>query len=186
MLKQTFVLLMALVFVFSCGDNGQEKAQTQEIAELTVSELLAQPADYVDKPIRIEGMVVHVCRHGGKKMFITSGKSGERIKITTGPDISAFELALEGKDVIVEGVFKEQRIDGAYLDQKEADLSASTKIEAGHEGHDHEADTTDTSEKELAKKQIDDLRKQLEQCEFDHLSFYSVECTKFTEKEANL
>lgn len=197
MLKKLFFLVLTVSFILSCGTKTEQI--TEKVTELTISQAIQQAEQLIDKPVKLEGTVVHICKHGGKRMFLTGDDStGERLKITTGENVAAFEMTLEGSVVIVEGVVREQRIDAAYLDQREADLAANVKSEKGEvehegkehapehagEGQEHDQDGEDDhhdKEQELAKLKA--LRDKLAESGKDYLAFYSVECKKITEKK---
>lgn len=230
MLKKMFLLALSLALIIGCSQKSDEA--TEAATEVTVAQAIQQADQYVDKAVKLEGTVVHVCTHGGKRMFITGENPDERLKITIGADIGAFDVSLEGSVVEVEGVMKEQRIDAAYIDQREADIASDEKSEKGeiehigeehshehdseshsheHADHDHDSgshkhehevhkhdsdshehehkdDEGDSSEddhhsKDAELKQLQALKQKLADSGKDYLSFYSVECTKFTEKK---
>jgi hypothetical protein len=113
MLKNLFMILMASVIVWSCG-NQQTTSQEQVVEEevvakeepkaVTLADFKANAETLVGKEIILEGTVIHVCKHGGQKMFITADDPDVRVKITPGEEMAAFETELEGSDVKVIGV----------------------------------------------------------------------------------
>lgn len=135
------VVTIALLFV-SCGNNAPE-----EKTILTVEQTLEQIQDLVDSTITIEGTVVHVCRHGGGKMFLVGENPESKIKIVAGDVVTMFERELEGSDVIVEGKIIELRIDEAYLIQWEQELTeeiaADTLAEVADEAVEGETEVSD-------------------------------------------
>jgi len=120
--------------------------------------------------------VDHVCKHGGKRMFIMGDKPEDRVKVESGEKIAAFDVALEGSDVKVIGVGQITKIDEAYLDNWEAEALAEeeehTEGEEEGAGDDHHGG---------ALEQIAALRKQLEDSDREYLGFYHVECVSFEE-----
>ena len=169
--------------------NSQERKADNAVAEetiveLNINELLADADSYVGKPVKISGTVDHVCREGGKKMFIFGDSAEDRIKITPGKKMNTFEVEMEGNDVTVEGILQEVRIDEEYIANMENDLQKSlTGKNVTDEGkHMGEKEGEQSgNEMEAQKSQIDQLKGQLESCGEDHLSFYSVECFKLEE-----
>ena len=188
MKKVLFVTVLSFV-LFSCGNNPQKTdnpVETEkEAVKLSISELLENPDKYVDQKIIISGTVDHVCRHGGKKMFILGINPDNRLKITTGEDISVFEVDLEGSDVTVEGVFIELRIDEEYLAKWEDELNKEKEEPAEHDEsaeHNHDGEQSGDQEHAEGLDQATSLRNKIKESGKDHISEYSVECSSFTEK----
>lgn len=176
MVQKLVILTCTALLIFSCGSE----TTTQDLPQLDVATLSSDVDDYVGKRVSVTGTVVHVCQHGGKRMFIIGEEPDPRFKITAGK-IGSFDAALEGSDVVVRGVIQEQKVDGAYLDTWEEGLDAEQKPEAGHEGHDHGTETDDHHEN--AQNQITALRKRLAESGKESISFYNLECESFDEKE---
>jgi hypothetical protein len=79
-------------------------AIAQEIAVIKPSDFPDQAEQYMGQKIQIEGMVVHVCKHGGKKMFIVGDDPDVRVKIDASDEVSVFKTELEGSTVMVQGI----------------------------------------------------------------------------------
>jgi hypothetical protein len=118
MLKNVFIILIAATFLMACGSQGtadqsEQTATTEEIVAetapmvLTLAEFQEKAESIVGKEVALEGSVIHVCKHGGKKMFITADDPEVRIKITTGEEMAAFDTELEGSYVKVRGIVEE-------------------------------------------------------------------------------
>jgi hypothetical protein len=56
--------------------------------------------------VEIKGMVVHVCREGGKKMFIIGEDPEMRVKITPSDKIGVFKPEMEGSTVAIKGIIE--------------------------------------------------------------------------------
>lgn len=187
MIKKVFLFAVIAVFFGACQNSSEQQQQTesenQEVAIITVEKFLTAPDSYVGKEIQIEGTTVHVCKNGGKRMFIIGEDPDERLQVKAGDEIPSFEVELEGSDVLVTGLVDELRIDEAYLTQWENELKADNpeselKIHKGEEGHEeHEGDP----EEEM--RQIENYRAQLKESGKDHLSFYSIVATDYEEKK---
>ncbi|OQX79828.1 MAG: hypothetical protein B6D64_04155 [Bacteroidetes bacterium 4484_276] len=183
--KKLFILsALAIIFVaYSNISTAQNKSKRNKTVKISCEDFLTSPDKYVGQEVVIEGTAVHVCKHGGKRMFIMGEDPDERIKITTGDEIAAFSEELEGSDVMVIGVVDELRIDETYLTNWENEVMANNpdsemKIHGGKEGHEHHDDDPDA---ELG--QINDLRAELKESGKDHLSFYSIIASKYKEKK---
>ena len=113
MIRNLFLMLLATVLIWSCG-NQQTASQEQTVEEevivdekpvaISLAEFKEKAEGLVGKEVMLEGSVIHVCKHGGQKMFITADDPDIRIKITTGEETAAFEPELEGSYVKVIGL----------------------------------------------------------------------------------
>ena len=102
-MQRTLILLAMIAFMGACGQSKQE---TAKIVSASVEELVANPHEYGNKQVALQGMVTHVCRHGGQKCFVV-GEDGEtQIRIVPGEGIDEFSIDLEGSTVAFKGVFK--------------------------------------------------------------------------------
>ena len=183
------LLLLAAMALLIAGCSG-EKAETTETAEaatteaapvvVTVADFNAHAADYVEKAVTVSGTVDHVCKHGGKKMFIMGEDPSERLKIEVGEGIPAFDIALEGSKVKITGVCKVFKMDAAYLDNWESEAcSAEAKtITGAGEHHDEEGEHDEVAE---TQAKIDAMRKQLAESGEEYIGFYHVAAVSFEE-----
>lgn len=174
MLKKTAIGILAACAIIACTSQATKEAATV----LSLSELTAQTGDFVGKTVQITGTVDHVCKHGGKRMYIAGETPEHRIKITTGEAVEAFDVALEGQEVEVVGIVEELRVDEAYLNDWEAKAT-------GTDEHSHEGEDEDHSHAEVEHHhqdtldQINGLREQLAESEKEYISFFSVKCESF-------
>jgi hypothetical protein len=182
-MKKILFIALAAIFFASCNNAPDNKtAEAQEIIVISVDDFWSNPDEFVGKDIAVEGLVMHVCQHGGKRMFIAGADPDERLQIKTGDDIPAFAVELEGSMLEIKGYLDELRIDEDYLATWEAELIADNpeselKIHRGEEGHQHEEDDA-----EYEWKQISRYREMLSETEEDHLSFYSLIAKSYVEK----
>lgn len=192
MIKNLMILMASAAILVSCGGNCEHaEGDTKEVkeekviekeVEKTVEAVVVAPADFeakagelVGKKIQMEGTAVHICSHGGKRLFI-GDENDNRIKITTGENMTAFDKEWEGSTVKVIGTIDELRIDEDYLNEWEAEINeVEDAHEAGKEVHTGEAGHEDHS-KEDKMAQINDYREQIKETEKGYLSFYSIVC----------
>ncbi|MBC8313953.1 MAG: hypothetical protein H8E51_00485 [Bacteroidetes bacterium] len=182
MIKKLLPLLfIGLMLAFACNQGPKETTEetTADSVLLAVATFNTDASAYVDQPVWIEGTAYHVCKHGGKRMFIVGDNDSVMVEITTGPDVVMFDEALVGSRVNVLGILKEERIDDKYLNEWEAEvMTPEENHEAGlHEGTKGHEDQPDEDKLE----QINDLREQLKESGNDYLSFYSIEAIYFEE-----
>ena len=93
--------------LFAQDANVKPVAVTSEITEVVKPENFQEyAAKNVGKEVEVSGMVVHVCKHGGKKMFLIGEDPEKRVKITVSEKVSVFEPELEGSVVSVKGIIE--------------------------------------------------------------------------------
>ncbi|MCK9219515.1 MAG: hypothetical protein PHF97_03015 [Bacteroidales bacterium] len=176
----SFFIIMALFVVVACNNGSKNEADKtkNDTAKITVLTFEKKADSLINKPVIIEGTVFHICKHGGKKMFLVDGTDSIRVEITAGPAITKFDESLIGSRVKVAGMLKEERIDAKYLNEWEAELKKPVEnhtvgIHSGAKGHEDEG---------IQEKldQINGFREQIKASGKDHLSFFSIEASSYT------
>ena len=181
MTRNLLFFLFSIIILSSCNQNAK-KAETDHSKDTVKMAVLTfdQKADsFVNRTVVIEGTVLHLCKHGGKRMFLVDGTDSIRVEITTGPDIAKFEETLIGSRVRVKGILKEERIDTKYLNEWEAEVlkpeeNHNVGVHTGAKGHEDQG-------KQDKLDQINALRQDLKNSGKDHLSNYSVEAINYME-----
>jgi hypothetical protein len=106
---RTFISVAVIsALLVSCGQSGtavKDSAKTELSAadKIEFDSLVANPDKYVGKNVVVEGKVVHVCTHSGKKLFIVGSNPDITLFIAAGENISKFPMELLGSEVSVEG-----------------------------------------------------------------------------------
>ncbi|MFH0843476.1 MAG: hypothetical protein V1903_12775 [Bacteroidota bacterium] len=108
MVKKTLTLLFAAALLASCGNTGKKEAalKTEEqtgAVKVEFASLIENPENYIGKEISVEGKVVHVCMHSGKKLFITGDNPDIRLYVQAGEEMPKFPTELLGSEIVVEG-----------------------------------------------------------------------------------
>jgi hypothetical protein len=202
MMIRFFSLFILLVLAVSCGQQTNKTTDLSEleVSEVTVEALLADASPYVETPVSLKGTVVHVCRHGGQRLFIVGENGEDRFRITVGENISEFDVELEGSMIEVNGIVRELIIDETYLAEWEAEVGEGSEHSRG-EGHEGgvghgdnhgEAQIQDEDQGEEAEgeldgaeqltaqlKRIQDVRDEIAASGRDHLSDYWIETIEF-------
>ncbi len=190
-MKNLLLLITVIaLFTVSCENAQQtkkEKAIEQEvvvdlIADIDINDFDSLAGDYVGKKIRFDGIVDHICQHGGQRMFLVSPESEARVKVTTDENMAAFPVDMEGSNVEVVGVVDELRIDEPYLKEWEEESKAENGEHNSEVGL-HDGTGQDHHDESGAIEQINNLRTQLQASGKDHLSFYSVICKEYKSKD---
>lgn len=110
-MKKIGFIFMIMSLLVACNapadkDEGKNASSDNEIVTLTVDELLASVDNYVDKQVKLKGMVTHVCKHGGQKLFVAGGSEGIALRINTGESIPEFSIDMEGTEAEFTGTVK--------------------------------------------------------------------------------
>ena len=170
MFKNLVLFALLATLVVACSNND---AKEQEAVQLSVEKVTAEAKDFVDKNVAVSGIVVHVCRHGGKKMFIIGKDPEKRFKVTANAKVGSFDVALEGSNVTVEGFVQ------AEVVEVEVEKSHEN-AESAHEGHDHDKGHDEKNHEGDDGDEHADVEKK-EECEFEDVTYYSLDCLSVTE-----
>jgi hypothetical protein len=96
-------MLITLLLTLALGDDPvvYGKGVKQETPLVAIETLMADPEQYLDKVIAVQGTVKEVCPMAGCWMDMTAGDASVRIKVKDGEIV--FDKKLEGNTVIAEG-----------------------------------------------------------------------------------
>lgn len=97
---KNILTILAIALLFSCNSSTKSN---EEISQLTIDQLVNSAENLKDEIISVEGMVTHVCREGGQKMFMTNGTKEINLLVRVSESIPEFDVALEGSNVKVTG-----------------------------------------------------------------------------------
>ena len=196
-MKTYFYAIVALfLFTVSCqnaenknkAEDATEEAVVEEIVVVNLVDFNDKAEGLIGKQVLLTGMIDHVCKHGGQKMFLVNENADARIKIVPGEDMAAFNTELVGESVKVVGIVDEFRIDEEYLREWEEEVLAGLSGEEGEKGekvHMGEGEGEHHEEEENANlKQIKDYRAQIAESDKDYISFFSVVCLEYEVDEA--
>lgn len=174
MTKNIIALSLIVFFMTSCcettsTDETNQKTQTSiiETPMVTIGGFDTEAADYVDQEVVVSGIVDHLCKHGGKKLFLVSDDGDLHVESD-----ERFDEKLAGMDITINGIVREFRVDEGYCLKMEED-----NIQSHKEGN------TEDELYEQKMKQIEFYRDSMNVANTDHLSFYSLEYISHTEKK---
>ncbi|HAX93678.1 MAG TPA: hypothetical protein DCY25_07010 [Bacteroidales bacterium] len=129
MTRKLFAFSVIALIMISCGTGGKKEAaqtnQEQGAVSVEFASLIANPSEYVGKNISVEGKVVHVCMHSGKKLFITGDNPDVRLYIQAGEEMPKFPTELLGSEVIVEGMLTQPAAGAGETHEAEGALTAA-------------------------------------------------------------
>ncbi|MCF8368188.1 MAG: OB-fold nucleic acid binding domain-containing protein [Bacteroidales bacterium] len=174
--KFLFMIAIPAIFASCAGDAGKSDSESTMVVEETeyiapqinLGEFDAKAAEFVDKEVKVAGLVDHVCKHGGKKLFLVSDDGDVHVESD-----ERFDESLIGSSVLVTGIVREFRVDEAYcLKMEEDNIKSHSKGE---------------TEDELYARKMEEIqwyRDSMATAETDHLSFYSIEYVSLIVEQA--
>ncbi len=203
-MKRLILSLVAMSFLWTaCNTEPKQTAQNTKTADTPIAVVLndfeAQASTLANKLIKVKGTCLHTCKHGGGKMFISSGDSAAyRLKVIASDETGKFNAEMEGNDYEVLGIVNEYRVDMAEIARLENEIKAETNEHASHDDHnkasckeDHAKKQECNQDKDKAKaedddhhaaeaqlKQLANLRQKLKDSNKAYLSFFSLKATK--------
>ena len=185
-----FMAFSALTFS-ACSNNKkndtQQASEATSSATLSIDEVLASADSLAGKEVTIQGICTHTCKHGATKIFLMGSDDTKTIRVEA-CKLGSFDSKCVNSIVEVKGTLVEDRIDEAYLQNWEKQLSTQTEKQHG----DGEAGC-DTEKKargetgNTAQERIADFRAKIAQQKAqtgkDYLSFYHVDAASYDIKE---
>lgn len=122
--SRVLTLVLVAVAILATAPAAAEAGKTYGKAltgsEVTkISEILANPAGFVGKTVRVEGVVTAVCERRGCWMSLASDKEFQELRIKVEDGVIVFPLEAKGHKAVAEGVLDKIEMD---LDQTVAYL----------------------------------------------------------------
>lgn len=134
--KTVFAALAVLTLISgsSCKSNSSDASvvEVNDYTTVSIDSLMTAPEAYIGDTIIVEGPCSHLCKHGGRKAFLSSN-DGERILRceATSAMGGAFSPDCVGKTLKIKGVVCENRIGENEIKEMEAQ-QAKTEGKADH------------------------------------------------------
>ena len=171
MIKKIFLLSAVVLFVAACGNDSDDVDQpidTTEITEIALADFESKAGEFVNKEVKVSGIVDHLCKHGGKKILLVDGDNSLHVF----NDVR-YDEALSGSEISLIGLVEEEKIDEAYL------------TEWWNHAQESHSEGTDSDKEYLAKteKEIQELRDSLQSEGVEYFSEYSLKYVSHKEKE---
>ncbi|MFW5943659.1 MAG: hypothetical protein ACOCTU_00220 [Bacteroidota bacterium] len=179
-MKMHNVIIFTMLFsILACTSNHSDNGGKNEAPPeaLTVKQVMETPGEYIESQITVQGMVAHVCRHGGKRLHLSTPESDFKLRVRTGENISSFDRDLEGNTIQVSGKLTEERFDQSYLEK----LKKGETTEENHESSEH--DNASVTEKGVSKAYINELEQKIKNSEKGYISEYWLTGDKMTKKK---
>lgn len=164
MCKKILFALALMLCLFACNNSKSDSTGNTNQTVLLLNDLMATADDQIEKEVVVRGHVTHVCKHSGKKCFITDENGEISLQILTGGDITAFDKNLVGSEIKVKGIVKERRLSKEYIDGIEKET-----LEKQEEG----AASAEQCAAELAN--VSEMREWMQKRNKDHYAIYYME-----------
>lgn len=179
MKTHNLIILIGIISLLGCSNNQTDKTGDDETVSeiLSVEQVMEMPGKYVESQITIEGMVTHVCRHGGKRLHISTPGSDVKLRVRTGKTISPFERKLEGSAVQIKGKLTEERFDLGYVEK----LNQGQDTKGHHESSEHDNNTS-SSEGGVSQAYINELEQKIKNSEKGYISEYWLTAEEVIQK----
>ena len=148
---------------------------------MEVDNLLADAEKLTGGKVTVEGVCTHICRHGGRKIFLMGTDDTQVIRIQAGEKIGSFKPECVNNVVRVTGTLVEDRIDEAYLAEWELRLKDQIARQhgEGEAGCSAEHQARGESVASSTEKRIADFRARIADRKAkegkEYLSFYHVD-----------
>lgn len=124
-MKNIFIIFCLAFSLAACKQSTSESKINPDTEQVySISTLLLDAENQIDKDIKIKAFVEHVCSHSGRRCFLVDSLSDESVKVEAAGDIESFGKELLGKEIIVTGIVKEERVELTEIDELEAELVA--------------------------------------------------------------
>ena len=102
-------LFIVICLFFSTSISATEKLYGKELSaalSIRIADLTSNPEKYVDKLVKVEGLVDDVCPMKGCWVDIIESQSTETIRFKVQDDVIVFPVSATGQSIVAEGVLK--------------------------------------------------------------------------------
>ncbi|MCC8114658.1 MAG: hypothetical protein LIP03_11860 [Bacteroidales bacterium] len=147
-MRKTISFMAAIAMICLMAACGKKADTQQEAVVYSVEQVLEAGDSLSGQEVTVEGVCSHLCKHGGKKMFLKDTEDGRLLRVEAG-ELGSFPQETVGQTVKVTGELVEQRIDEDYLmgwerqqEEAEAKAAAEAANAAANGAEVAEADTT--------------------------------------------
>jgi hypothetical protein len=181
MRKVLLYLLVIFMPVFMNAQENESKLPDKiKTVTLKLKDFEHKAGQYIGRSVEVTGIVDHVCKHGGKKMFLVDESSDARVKITTGDDMAAFTQNLVGETVRVRGMVVEQRVDEEYINEMEDKAASGISKKEGDGLHLKGEKENENNNASAQSDKAEKLKEELKKSGNDYISFFSIKATDFS------
>ena len=128
------IAFFCMMAATSCG-NKAENNVCEDTVVVSIDSVVANPEAYMNDTITVEGVVSHLCAHGGRKAFLLGSDENVMIRCEATPEMGgAFPQESVHKPMQVTGVVVESRLGEEEVKQIEAQHAEQVKMIAEQAG----------------------------------------------------
>ncbi|MBD5225954.1 MAG: hypothetical protein HDS68_08375 [Bacteroidales bacterium] len=128
------IAFFGMMAATSCG-NKAENNVCEDTVVVSIDSVVANPEAYMNDTITVEGVVSHLCAHGGRKAFLLGSDENVMIRCEATPEMGgAFPQESVHKPMQVTGVVVESRLGEEEVKQIEAQHAEQVKMIAEQAG----------------------------------------------------
>lgn len=141
-MKKNIVLwaISALVAMAATSCSGKSTSEATDSETVTVDSILANPEAYVGKTVTVEGVVSHLCKHGGRKAFLLGSDDNTMIRCDATAEMgNVFPQETIHQPLRVTGTVVESRLDEAAIREMEAARQGQVERIAEQQGEEEAA-----------------------------------------------
>lgn len=157
--------IAGLVFsLAACGSgvNPDTESQHQETpVAVNIQQLLEMAPESIGSEVWVSGVVTHVCRHSGRRCFISDGENSIRIEATG--NIYGFNNELQGTGIYVKGVVRERRLEAEFIEG----LEIKALADMVDDDHNHD-------DGEHCSAELDNIREMKAWMQANNKNYFSV------------
>lgn len=134
--KNIILWAFAAILAFAAtGCSSKASTETAEADAITVDTILANPEAFVGQTVTIEGVVSHLCKHGGRKAFLLGSDDNTMIRCDATPEMgNVFPQETIHQPLRVTGVVMESRLDEQVIRGLEQDRQGQIERIAEQQG----------------------------------------------------
>jgi hypothetical protein len=139
MKRRSLLVLLILLLVPGAAAAGDEAETLKDLGtygegvtleeSVPISAIHADPLEYVDTVVRVEGRIVDVCRKRGHWMELAGDEEFQSLRIEVEPGVIVFPADSTGRWAVVEGDLRKRE----YSLEETRHLAMHKAIEAGEE-----------------------------------------------------
>ena len=100
------VILVSLASHGLATDYQLYGSSVSKKSEVRIGQLLKEPAQYVDKLVKVVGLVNDVCPMKGCWVEVIENQGSERIRFKVQDDVVIFPVEAVGQEIIAEGILR--------------------------------------------------------------------------------
>lgn len=127
--------ITAIIAFVATGCSSKSANETAETEAITVDTILANPEAFVGQTVTIEGVVSHLCKHGGRKAFLLGSDDNTMIRCDATAEMgNVFPQETIHQPLRVTGVVMESRLDEQAIRELEQNRQGQIERIAEQQG----------------------------------------------------